>query len=58
MRTPDFTSLTNKRFENKFNHERESKSLVMHFLDIQVDALCASLALNFRLIKLVISQII
>ena len=33
-RAPDFISLANKSFENKFNHERESKGLVMPFLDI------------------------
>ena len=29
MKAPDFTSLTDKSFENKFNHERESKGPVM-----------------------------
>jgi hypothetical protein len=34
MRASDFISLTNKSFENNFNHERESKGLGIPFFEL------------------------
>ena len=34
MSAPDFTFLTDKSFEKKFNHERELRGLVNPILDI------------------------